>query len=134
MADTVKITKKMILEAVKKVAESGVAFEGVTADDVIAYVDTTIGQLDAKAAKAKETAAKKKVESDALRDTIKGVLDETPKTISQIVAELDDPELTNAKVVARLTALVNAGEAFRSEIKIDNRKVKAYSTVEVVAE
>ena len=134
MADTVKITKKMILEAVKKVAESGVVFEGVTADDVIAYVDTTIGQLDAKAAKAKETAAKKKVESDALRDTIKGVLDETPKTISQIVAELDDPELTNAKVVARLTALVNAGEAFRSEIKIDNRKVKAYSTVEVVTE
>lgn len=131
MAD-VKITKKMVLEAIVKAAKAGVDFEGVTADDVIAYAETTIAQLDGKAAKAKEKAAEKKAEGDALRDAVKAVLTEEPKTITQIVAEINDPELTNAKVVARLTALVNAGEAFKSDVKVENRKVKAYSTVEIV--
>ena len=54
LADTVKITKKVVLEAIKAAAEAGSVDFGdvVSADDVIAYADTAIAQLDAKAAKA----------------------------------------------------------------------------------
>jgi len=121
-------TKKMVLEAIRKVAEDGVDFgTEVTADDVLTYVDTTIAQLEAKTEKAKERAAKKRAEGDELRDKIKDLLTDDYQTVADIVAQIDDPEITNAKVVARLTALCKADLAHKVELKVDKRKVKGYA-------
>jgi hypothetical protein len=128
------MTKRTILEAINTldITENiQVGDDVVTPEDIKAEVAKMIEQLDSKAAKAKAKAAEKKSEGDALRAQIKAVITDEPKTIAEIVDELNDPEITNAKVVARLTQLVNLGEVFRSDVKIDNRKVKAYSTVEV---
>jgi len=124
-------TKKMVLEAVRKIAEDGVDFGAeVTADDVLAYVDTTIAQLEAKTEKAKERAAKKRAEGDELRNKIKDLLTtDDYQTVADIVAQIDDPEITNAKVVARLTALCKTGTAEKTELKIDKRKVKGYKLI-----
>lgn len=101
----------------------------VTPADITETLEKAIEQLDSKAAKAKEKAAEKKAAGDSARALIRSVITEEPKTIADISAEINDPELTNAMIVARLTQLVNLGEVFRSEIKVENRKVKAYSTV-----
>lgn len=123
-------TKKMVLEAVRKIAEDGVDFGAeVTANDVLVYVDTTIAQLEAKTEKAKERAAKKRAEGDELRDKIKDLLTDDYQTVADIVAQIDDPEITNAKVVARLTALCKAGTVEKTELKIDKRKVKGYKLI-----
>lgn len=123
-----KVTKKVILEAIRRVAEDGVDFgTEVTADDVLAYVDTTIAQLDAKTEKAKERAAKKRAEGDDLRDKVKDLLTDDYQTVADIVAQIDDPEITNAKVVARLTSLCKADLAHKVELKVDKRKVKGYA-------
>lgn len=103
----------------------------VTPDDIKDYVDNAIAQLENRAAKAAERAAQKKAEGDELRATVKGVLDETPKTIAEIVEALDDPEITNAKVVARLTQLVKAGEVFKADSKVDGRTIKVYATAPI---
>jgi len=125
-----KVTKKVILEAIRRVAEDGVDFGAeVTADDVLNYVDTTIAQLEAKTEKAKERAAKKRAEGDELRDKVKDLLTDDYQTVADIVAQIDDPEITNAKVVARLTALCKAGIVEKTELKVDKRKVKGYKLI-----
>lgn len=125
---TKNITKKMVLEAIKAAAENGAVFEGVTAEDVIAYTDTTIEQLDNKAARARERAAQKKVEGDALRDAVEAVLTDEFQTIAAIVAQVDEDAVTPAKVTARLTALVKAGLAHKTKVDAgDGRKVNGYA-------
>ena len=129
------ITKKDVLTAIKVAAEAG-AFKDyevndeitVTADDVIDYVDTTIAQLEAKTAKAREKAAEKKAEGDALRAKVAEILTDELQTIAEITAQIEDPDVTAAKVTARLTALVKAGEAHKDKVKTaDGRTINGYA-------
>lgn len=126
MEKTAKVTKAMVLNAIRLVAENGVADFGdeVSADDVIAYVDTTLEQMANKAAKAKERAAAKKVEADELRDFIATLLTDAAQTRDDIFAQIEDEsgELTVNKVGAKLTALVNAGIAVKEPVKIEGVK------------
>ena len=128
----VKITKKVVLEAVKAAAEAGADFgEVVSAADVIAYADTAIAQLDAKAAKAKERAAKNKAEGDELRAAVESAITEDLQTIDAITAAVNAMEgyedVTKSKVTARLTQLVKSEKVEKEQIKLeDGRKVMAY--------
>ena len=132
MANT--ITKKDVLTAIKTVVENGFADvtvgedKVVTADDVIAYVDTTIAQLDKKNEKAREKSAERKAEGDALRATIEGILTEDEyKTIANIVAEIDDEEVTPARVTARLSQLCKANKVHKTKVKVGDRTVNGYA-------
>lgn len=102
----------------------------ITVDDVVSFVDKSIEQIDKKNEAAKERNAKKKAESDELRAKIKATLVEDEfKTIADIMAELTDVEdLTNAKVVARLTQLCKTGEVVKDDVKVEGRgKLKGYA-------
>lgn len=137
MANT-KLTKKDILAVIKAIGESaeetgwviekdGVELE-VTGYDLIDYADTTIDQLDRKAAAAKARAEKAKAEGDELREKIEGVLNESYQTIPQIVATLNDETITPSKVTARLTQLIKADKAHKILTKTaDGRKINAYA-------
>lgn len=135
MVDTIKITKKMVLEAIKSAAE-GIDFgDVVTAEDVIAYVDTTIAQLDTKAAKAKERSAKTKAEGDQLRAVVETVLSAELQGVDAITAQVNAvegyEEITKSKVVARLTQLSKMGVVRKEQIKLeDGRKVMGYAAEE----
>lgn len=116
MAD-VKITKAMVLEVIKANVENMV-FEGeVTAEDVVAYVDVTLGQLTAKAEKAKAKAAEKRAEGDELKAAVQAVLTEEFQNIKEIAGQIEGEDVTNAKVTARLTKLVNEGVAVKEKTK-----------------
>ena len=121
---TSKVTKAMVLTGVKFAAENGADFGEVSADDVIAYVDTTLAQLAAKAAKAKEKAAEKKAEGDELRAAVLEALTDEFATREEIFAKIDGEDVTVAKVGARLTQLVNAGEAIKDTVKVEDSKSK----------
>lgn len=135
MEKTIKVTKKMVLGAVagyfeeSKVDEVLAVVDGieVTAGDVVDYCTKTIEQLDAKAVKAKEYAAKKKVESDELKTKIAEVLTEELQTREDVLAALDAGEdVTISKVGARLTALVKDGVAVKETIKTVTGKKMGY--------
>lgn len=98
----------------------------LTDAEEIAFIDAQIAKLDAKAAKAKERANEKRAAGDQLRERIHNLLTNEPKTIPMVLAELDDEDLTEAKVRARLSQLVEFGMAEKTKVKVDSSEKMAY--------
>ena len=122
-------TKRQVLEALNTFTfdEVLVGETVVTPEDIKDFIEKSIIQLDAKNEKAAERAAAKRAAGDELRAQVKAVLGTTPLKVAEIVAAINDPEVTSAKVVARLTQLYKNGEIFKSDIKVDGRNFKVYS-------
>ena len=138
-----EFTKKEILTAIIAIATAEDAVDVkvgekvIPAEAIAEYAEKTIAQLDTKNEKAKKNQAKKKAE-DALRAIVADVLTEENQTADEIVAQVPatvtegnkEVEVTRAKVVARLAALIKDGVAVKEEIKVEGtagtRKVMAY--------
>ena len=122
-----KLTKKDFYAALRTMVEGVDAVGDIPADEVLAFIDKTVEQIDAKATKAKEKAAEKKADGDALRADVLAVITNEFQTADAITAALDNEEITKAKVVARLTQLVKAEEVVKEQMKVDDgRKVMCY--------
>ena len=131
-----KITKREMFEAIKETFETGECkFDAAT---VMVFCDKEIASLDAKAAKAKERAAAKKAEADVLMDQVRDTLTGEFQTIADIAAAVAEvnADATVSKVTYRLTKLVEAGEAEKTDVTVPGvdgakaRKVKAFRAVE----
>ena len=131
-----KITKREMFEAIKETFETGSCkFDAAT---VMAFCDKEIASLDAKAAKAKERAAAKKAEADVLMDQVRDTLTGEFQTIADIAAAVAEvnADATVSKVTYRLTKLVEAGDAEKTDVTVPGvdgakaRKVKAFRIVE----
>lgn len=122
MAD-VKITKAEKLEMIKAIVEASESEDKVM---LVEAIDTILTQDAYKAAKAKERAAAKKAEGDALRATVEGILTDEFQSAQAITDAIDDEEVTKAKVIARLKQLVDTGVAVKEEQKIGDKKCMAY--------
>lgn len=131
MADVKKVTKAQVLVIVKAMAEAqeqGVDLgNGVTAEDIIAYVDTTIGQMAAKAEKAAEKRAEKKAEGAELKELVLKYVDADPHTRDEIAALVQqEADLSVPQVGARLTQLVNEGLVVKESAIVDKAKKMVY--------
>ena len=122
-----KITKKEYFEMLKKIVnESNSENKG----ELIYFIESQIASIETKAAKAKERAAAKKAEGDALRETVKSVLTNEFQDAETITALVDGEDVTKNKVIARLTQLVNLGEVEKTDIKNESGKTrKAYKLI-----
>ena len=121
-----KITKKDNFIAIVNVLEEA------GHEDLANVIKHEIELLENKAAKAKATAAKKKVEGDALRDAVQAVLTDELATIADITDKVEfDGEVSTAKVQYRLNALVGAGIARKEQVTVgegdSKRKLMAYA-------
>ena len=127
MADT-KITKKDFFAAIRTMVKGVDAVGDIPADKVLEFIDTQVAQIDAKAAKAKARAGEKKAEGDALRAEVAAHITTECQTADDITALVEGFEdITKAKVVARLTQLVNAGIVVKEQVKTEGgRKVMSY--------
>lgn len=137
-----KITKREVFVAIMKMAQDGNMHiedfaEGLTDAAIVEFCANEIEHLDKKAAKAKETAANKKAEGDALTDAVRMVMSTTDfEPIATIAArvEIEGEEVTASKVQYRLTQLVKNGEAEKQDVEVvdgDNkkRKIKGYRLI-----
>ena len=119
-----KITKRDNFNAIIEVLTSA------GREDLAAVIAHEIELLDNKAAKAKATAAKKKVEGDALRDAVEAVLTDELQTIADVTAKVEGEDVTTSKVQYRLNALVSAEIAVKEQITVGEgetkRKLMAY--------
>ena len=137
MANTekvVKLTKKDFYVAIKEfiVMSEETKVGNLDAEEVIAFIDKTVEQIENKAAKAKEKAAEKRNEGDELFNAVIRALTEELQTIDEIteavVAATGDEEITKSKVTARLTKAVNADMARKEQVKGGSgRRVMAYA-------
>ena len=126
MAD-VKMTKAMWFEAIKAVVA---ASDVEQKDEMMEFIDAQVEQLAHKAAKAKERAAKVKVEGDELREVVLSVLTPELQTIDAITAQIEGEDVTRSKVTARLSQLVKAEKAVKETVTEDKRKITAYRLAE----
>lgn len=123
----IKITKAMVLEVIGKNVEN-MTFDGdVTAEDVTAFVETTLAQIATKAEKNKERAAAKRQAGDELRAQVLGFVTEEWQTRDEIAANFEDEDVTPAKVGARLTQLVENGSVVKEKQKIDGKDKMVYA-------
>ena len=125
-----KLTKKDYYAALRAMVEGIEMVGDIPADEVLAFIDKTVEQIDAKATKAREKAAEKKADGDALRAEVLALVTDDFQTADAITAKLGDEEITKAKVVSRLTQLVKAGEVVKEQMKVDDRKVMCYKLAE----
>lgn len=122
-----KLTKKDFYAAIRAMVE-GIEMVGeIPAEEVLAFIDKTVEQIDVKAAKAKEKAAEKKTEGDELRAAVEAVLTDELQTIDAITAQIEGEDITKSKVTARLTQLVKAEIARKEQVKDGDRKVMGYA-------
>lgn len=91
-------------------------------EELEAFIDRQVEIIDNKAEKAKERAAEKKAEGDELRAAIKSVLTEDYQSADDILAQLEGEDLSKAKIIARLTQLVNNGDAEKAQAKAEDGK------------
>ena len=137
-----KITKREVFVAIMKMAQDGNMHiedfaEGLTDAAIVEFCANEIEHLDKKAAKAKETAANKKAEGDALTSAIRAVMSTTdfePIATIAVKVDIEGEEVTASKVQYRLTQLVKNGEAEKQDVEIvdgDNkkRKIKGYRLI-----
>lgn len=126
-----KITKRNIYTALINYAKTGeltfvtdatadteAAIVTVTAEDLKAFAENEIALLDKRAARAKETAAKKRAEGDALTEAVAAALTDEYEATADIAARIEGEDLTLNKVVYRLNQLVAAGVAEKVDLKI----------------
>ena len=128
--NTPKITKKDYFHAIIALVNGDAC--DIPGDDIVAFCDKEIAALDTRAAKAKERAAAKRAEGDDLQAAVLGVLTDEPMTRTEVFDALGDPDTSVAKVGYRLTALVAAGKAVKSEAVVTgedgkSKKLAAYS-------
>lgn len=129
-----KLTKKDYYAALRTMVEGIEMVGDIPADEVLAFIDKTVEQIDAKAARAKEKAAEKKTEGDELRITVQAVLTDELQTIDAITAQVEGEDVTKSKVTARLTQLVKADIARKEQVKDESgRKVMAYALKDAAA-
>lgn len=103
-------------------------------DHLVEFCEKKIEQIDTKAEKAKAKAAENKEKSDELRDAVEAVLTNELATITDITDAVNANgfDVTTHKVAPRLKALVEAGVAEKSEVKVPGgdgqkaRKLVAY--------
>lgn len=91
-------------------------------EELEAFIDRQVEIIDNKAEKAKERAAEKKAEGDELRAAIKSVLTEDYQSADDILVQLEGEDLSKAKIIARLTQLVNNGDAEKAQAKAEDGK------------
>ena len=101
--------------------------------EIVAFCENEIALLEKKAAKAKENAAKRKAEGDALTDAVLAALTDEFAPIADITAQIEGEDVTPAKVTYRLTQLVKAGKAQKADLVIEgtdgakSRKIAGYA-------
>lgn len=97
-------------------------------EDICAFCDAQIATLAKKAEKSRERAAAKAAEKgpDVLYENILPLLTTDPQIAEDVMAKLNDPDATIAKIRARLTKAVKNGEAKKIEVLVGEKKRSAY--------
>lgn len=100
--------------------------------EIVEFCNSRIAQLEARSAKIKE----KKAANNELTEIVYNTLStEEYSSIADIVAAIDDPDVTVAKVTYRLSQLSRAGRVEKEKIAIPagedgkSRKVMGYRAV-----
>ena len=123
-------TKREMYELIKALVDTGVISgelteTGITEAHVAQFCVDELKLLDKKVAKAKERVAAKKAEADELTELIKSLLTDEWQTTTEIAAQIEDEDVSQSKITARMTKLINAGIAIKEQVSVVGANGKA---------
>ena len=123
-------TKREMYELIKALVDAGVISgelteTGITEAHVAQFCVDELKLLDKKVAKAKERVAAKKAEADELTELIKSLLTDEWQTTTEIAAQIEDEDVSQSKITARMTKLINAGIAIKEQVSVVGANGKA---------
>lgn len=123
-------TKREMYELIKALVDTGVISgelteTGITEAHVAQFCVDELELLDKKLAKAKERVATKKAEADELTELIKSLLTDEWQTTTEIAAQIEDEDVSQSKITARMTKLINAGIAIKEQVSVVGANGKA---------
>ena len=121
-----KITKKNYFEQIITLAEAA------DREDIVEFARKEIEALDRKAAKAKERAADKKAETDALTEVVVECVTDEFETIADIAARVlgTGAEATVSKISYRLNKLAkDVGSVEKGEVTVKDENGKSRKLV-----
>lgn len=124
--ETIKITNRNYYEALCTLATEGtltyVNAEGVsaeiTAEELKAWAEKNIAQLDKRNESARARTEKKRTEGDALTEIVYEALTDEFETIADIAARIDAEDVSVSKVQYRVAQLAKAGRAEKGTVTI----------------
>jgi len=125
MENIAKKTKAMYFAELREIIKTAVE-DATQKTELLEFIDKQLEVLDKRKAAAAARAEKKRAESDALTDAIFAQIGEELITVDDIIAALDDEEVTRNKVTARLGKLVKAGLIEKEAVKVEGNKRMAY--------
>lgn len=124
------MTKREKFERVMNfVTGTEVSFSDEERAEMLEWCDKEIAALNAKNEKAKQRAAEKRAAGDELRERVYAAIGDAaePITVNGILEAMCDSSLTPAKITARTRQLVAAGMVEKQMVKMDGRKLTAYT-------
>lgn len=131
-----KITKKeMFKELLVMVKGEGTLSEEITNEMLAEFIEKEIKSLDKKADAAREKREGEKAKSDELAEQVYNCLNNKDfTTIAAIVKCINDEDVTQNKVSARLAAMVREGKVEKDQVKVSaegekTRKVNGYRII-----
>lgn len=95
-------------------------------NELVEFIDKQLETLEKRKLAAAARAEKKREASDAMSDAILAVVGAELTTVDDIVAAINDEEVTRNKVTARLGKMVKAGLIVKESIRVDGNKRMAY--------
>lgn len=110
-----KVSKKVVYQAIIDAMTTGEC----TMDPqvIINMCQNEIDMMERRYVKSRERAAQKRA-ADELTDRIESLLTDEFQTVADFIAQLGDENMSQQKVVYRLSALAKAGIAEKSEVKV----------------
>lgn len=136
-----KITKKMKFEGM--IAYFKGEETDMTEAQFIEFCKEQIADLDKKATKAKERAAAKKAERDALYNVVASVMTDEFQTVANVFEQVaplvteDMGEVSTQKIISRISKMVEAGEVEKTQVTVETegkkRKCMAYRLAAEIA-
>lgn len=122
-----KVSKKVVYQAIIDAMTTGEC----TMDPqiIIKMCQNEINMLERRQDKAKERAAEKKAANDELTALIEDLLTNEYQTVADFINQLNDKNMSQQKVVYRLSALAKAGIAEKGEVKVPGSEGSRARTV-----
>ena len=126
-----KITERYMYEIIIEGVKTGEWKCSI--ESIEEFCQKKIKQLDKKAIKAKELAAKKRTESDELMEEVYSVMSDSEyEPIAVITDRIENKDVSISKVTYRLSQLFKEGRVDKQEIVVSgvdgqkNRKIQGY--------
>ena len=120
-------TKVVFLTELKDIVTNALGNE--KAGEYLTFLDNELEQIKRKRETQKKKQEQRKIENDEIARAILDMLTDEPVTNTDILEEINDPEVSPAKVTSRLSKLAREGLVAKETVRLNGRRRVVYTRI-----